>query len=93
MHDRNLDEQMNFQWFFFNLQFRVNGNVISREFRALFEKFLSFQLLIMFDRLPYIVGGQRSKFVLSLQNPYSLQNFIMEVLPASLIWKSSYLFN
>jgi len=43
-------------------------------------------------RLPYIVGGQRIKRVIILQNHYSIQDLLLEALLASLVLEELFSF-
>lgn len=47
----------------------------------------------MFDRLPYIVGGQSIKRVVILQNHYSIQDLLLDALLASLVLEEYSPFN
>lgn len=50
-------------------------------------------LFTMFDRLPYIVGGQSIKRVVILQNHYSIQDLLLDALLASLVLEEYSPFN
>lgn len=65
------------------------------EFGRFVSSLLEFWLLdlfTMFDRLPYIVGGQSIKRVIILQNHYSIQDLLLEALLASLVLEELFSF-